>query len=459
MILSLIILIFSFCQNSADGDYQITINTKVQVRYDGLVIWEPPAIYKSFCAIDVEFFPYDTQLCEMKFGPWTEDVSKVDYYMTNPANPTGKLEDHLELAADVSGFYESVEWDLLKITGNRRIFKYPCCEEEYVDITYVFHVRRKTLFYTINLIIPCVAISFLTVLVFYLPCESGEKVALSISILVSLTVFILLLNEIMPPTSLALPLMGKYLLFTMILVTLSIAVTVIVLYNHFRHPYAYSMPHWVRYVFLNILPRILMFHTPRIDSIMAEDMKKSQLDPNMMESMTSKDYASTSAFGQSFDSCSSAPSSSTNSDTRHPQCTCPTPPTKKQHPGAHQKRTFFRETKKCTISGFMACPDENRAWLTDETIPPAFSQYFNLPEVRDAMHCIQYISNRYKEHTSDAEMKAQWEAVSRVLDRFFLIIFSMACFFGSVAILLHAPSLYDTTPAILSKINEEITSN
>ena len=75
------------------------------------------------------------------------------------------------------------------------------------------------------------------------------------------------------------------------------------------------------------------------------------------------------------------------------------------------------------------------------------------------MHCIQYISNRYKEHTSDAEMKAQWEAVSRVLDRFFLIIFSMACFFGSVAILLHAPSLYDTTPAILSKINEEITNN
>ena len=40
---------------------------------------------------------------------------------------------------------------------------------------------RKTLFYTVNLIIPCMGISFLTVLVFYLPSDSGEKVVNMIS--------------------------------------------------------------------------------------------------------------------------------------------------------------------------------------------------------------------------------------------------------------------------------------
>ena len=51
------------------------------------------------------------------------------------------------------------------------------------DITFIMTLRRKTLFYTVNLIIPCVGISFLTVLVFYLPSDSGEKVTSALALL------------------------------------------------------------------------------------------------------------------------------------------------------------------------------------------------------------------------------------------------------------------------------------
>ena len=139
----------------------------------------------------------------------------------------------------------------------RNVKFYTCCDEPYLDITFNITMRRKTLFYTVNLIIPCMGISFLTILVFYLPSDSGEKVtviiltflwkllsflyradllnddirnkgnnnhnifqvSLSISILLSLTVFFLLLAEIIPPTSLVVPLLGKFVLFTMILDT------------------------------------------------------------------------------------------------------------------------------------------------------------------------------------------------------------------------------------------------
>ena len=54
----------------------------------------------------------------------------------------------------------------------------------------------------------------------YLQCPIfGLQVSLSISILLSLTVFFLLLAEIIPPTSLVVPLLGKFVLFTMILDT------------------------------------------------------------------------------------------------------------------------------------------------------------------------------------------------------------------------------------------------
>lgn len=126
----------------------------------------------------------------------------------------------------------------MSVPAKRNVKSYPCCPEPYPDITFNITLRRKTLFYTVNLIVPCVGISFLTVLTFYLPSDSGEKIALCVSILLSLTVFFLLLAELIPPTSLVVPLIGKYLLFTMILVTLSILVTVIVLNVHFR----YSVP-------------------------------------------------------------------------------------------------------------------------------------------------------------------------------------------------------------------------
>lgn len=133
----------------------------------------------------------------------------------------------------------------------------------FVDIFFNITLRRKTLFYTVNLIIPCVGISYLSVLVFYLPADSGEKIALCISILLSQTMFFLLISEIIPSTSLALPLLGKYLLFTMLLVGLSVVITIIILNIHYRKPSTHKMRPWVRAFFIRRLPRLLLMRVPK----------------------------------------------------------------------------------------------------------------------------------------------------------------------------------------------------
>nr|CAD7460860.1 unnamed protein product [Timema tahoe] len=237
--------------NNADGNFEVTLATKATLNYTGRVEWKPPAIYKSSCEIDVEYFPFDEQTCVMKFGSWTH-IDEV------------KDTNIVEIGVDLSEFYTSVEWDILEVPAVSRNEKfYTCCDEPYLDITFNITMRRKTLFYTVNLIIPCMGISFLTVLVFYLPSDSGEKVSLSISILLSLTVFFLLLAEIIPPTSLVVPLLGKFVLFTMILDTFSICVTVVVLNVHFRSPQTHVMAPWVRRVFIHILPRLLVMRRPQ----------------------------------------------------------------------------------------------------------------------------------------------------------------------------------------------------
>lgn len=144
-----------FLLRSADGDFAVTHLTKAHLFYDGRIKWMPPAIYKSSCSIDVTFFPFDQQSCKMKFGSWTYDRAKIDL---------------ISMASDVDqmDYWESGEWVIVNAVGKYNTKKYECCTEIYADITYYFIIRRLPLFYTINLIIPCLLISCLTVLVFYL---------------------------------------------------------------------------------------------------------------------------------------------------------------------------------------------------------------------------------------------------------------------------------------------------
>lgn len=181
------------------------------------------------------------------------------------------------MGIDLQDYYLSVEWDIMRVPAVRNEKFYSCCEEPYLDISFNITLRRKTLFYTVNLIIPCVGISFLSVLVFYLPSDSGEKVSLCISILLSLTVFFLLLAEIIPPTSLTVPLLGKYLLFTMVLVTLSVVVTIAVLNVNFRSPVTHRMRPWVHRLFIQLLPKVLFIERPKSED--SVDDEEEELKP------------------------------------------------------------------------------------------------------------------------------------------------------------------------------------
>lgn len=228
----------------------MTVFTNVVVLSNGSINWLPPAIYKSACKIEVKHFPFDQQNCTLKFRSWTYDHTEIDLILKSEA-------------ASMDDFTPSGEWDILALPGRRTVNPE---DPTYVDLTYDFIIKRKPLFYTINLIIPCILITSLAILVFYLPSDCGEKMTLCISVLLALTVFLLLISKIVPPTSLDVPLIGKYLMFTMVLVTFSIITSVCVLNVHHRSPSTHTMPPWVKLIFLVKLPALLFMKRPHSNS-------------------------------------------------------------------------------------------------------------------------------------------------------------------------------------------------
>uniref|UniRef100_A0A4W5KTX5 Cholinergic receptor, nicotinic, alpha 9 n=1 Tax=Hucho hucho TaxID=62062 RepID=A0A4W5KTX5_9TELE len=103
-------------------------------------------------------------------------------------------------SGDLSDFVENVEWECHGMPAVRNVIMYGCCSDPYPDITYTLHLKRRSLFYIFNLLLPCFLISFLAPLGFYLPADSGEKVSLGVTVLLALTVFQLMVAESMPPS-------------------------------------------------------------------------------------------------------------------------------------------------------------------------------------------------------------------------------------------------------------------
>ncbi|XP_050008108.1 neuronal acetylcholine receptor subunit alpha-2 isoform X2 [Alexandromys fortis] len=326
----------------------------------------------------------------MKFGSWTYDKAKIDL-------------EQMEQTVDLKGYWESGEWAIINATGTYNSKKYDCCAEIYPDVTYYFVIRRLPLFYTINLIIPCLLISCLTVLVFYLPSECGEKITLCISVLLSLTVFLLLITEIIPSTSLVIPLIGEYLLFTMIFVTLSIVITVFVLNVHHRSPSTHNMPRWVRGALLGRVPQWLMMNRP-LPPMEFHDSPGLKLNPayHWLE---------------------------TNMDAE----------------GREETGEEEEDENICTCAGF---PDASmgifyglgslhlRALEPEFKAPSQDSEIVLSPQIQKALEGVHYIADHLRAEDVDSSVKEDWNYVAMVIDRIFLWLFIIVCFLGTIGLFL-----------------------
>ncbi|KAG7328846.1 hypothetical protein KOW79_007020 [Hemibagrus wyckioides] len=356
--------------NNADGTYEVSFYSNAVVSSNGEVAWLPPAIYKSACKIEVRNFPFDQQNCTLKFRSWTYDHTEIDLVL---------LSDF----ASRDDFKPSGEWDIVSLPGRKN--EDPD-DITYLDITYDFIIKRKPLFYTINLIVPCVLITSLAILVFYLPSDCGEKITLCISVLLALTVFLLLISKIVPPTSLAVPLIGKYLMFTMVLVTFSIVTSVCVLNVHHRSPSTHTMPLWVKGFFLHRLPAMLFMQRPGSSNLREKFRHKHQ--------------------NRSF---------SENS-------------LKREQDALADSTLFVNEDSKTMSWRIREMQDSTEVRKRISVKQSA--------DMEEAVEGVRYIADKIKSEDDDEAIIEDWKYVAMVIDRLFLWIFVLVCVSGTVGLFM-----------------------
>ncbi|MGH0157975.1 UNVERIFIED_CONTAM: hypothetical protein FKN15_061094, partial [Acipenser sinensis] len=345
-------------------------------------IWLPDIVlYNKYsaCKIEVKHFPFDQQNCTLKFRSWTYDHTEIDLVLKNEV-------------ASMDDFTPSGEWDIVALPGRRIVNP---LDPTYVDVTYDFIIKRKPLFYTINLIIPCVLITSLAILVFYLPSDCGEKMTLCISVLLALTVFLLLISKIVPPTSLDVPLIGKYLMFAMVLVTFSIITSVCVLNVHHRSPSTHTMPSWVKVVFMVKLPALLFMKRPQ-NSSARQRLRQQQMKLSKAALAAPPHIAFTSI-------CSSSSGHFYKNATYFVN-----PARKADMPDSFSSQQDFRQRGSARYG----------------------------PEVLEAVEGVQFVADHMRGDDDDQSVIEDWKYVAMVVDRMFLWIFVFVCVVGTLGLFL-----------------------
>lgn len=372
--------------NSADEGFDGTYHTSVVVKHGGSCLYVPPGIFKSTCKMDITWFPFDDQHCEMKFGSWTYDGNQLDLVLSS------------EDGGDLSDFITNGEWYLIAMPGKKNTIVYACCPEPYVDVTFTIQIRRRTLYYFFNLIVPCVLISSMALLGFTLPPDSGEKLTLGVTILLSLTVFLNLVAESMPTTSDAVPLIGTYFNCIMFMVASSVVLTVVVLNYHHRTADIHEMPPWIKSVFLQWLPWILRMGRPG-----RKITRKTILLSNRMKELELKERSSKSLLANVLD---------IDDDFRH------------------------------TISGSQTAIGSSASFGRPTTVEEHHNSIgCNHKDLHLILKELQFITARMRKADDEAELISDWKFAAMVVDRFCLIVFTLFTIIATVAVLLSAPHI------------------
>ncbi|KAJ8032458.1 Neuronal acetylcholine receptor subunit beta-3 [Holothuria leucospilota] len=221
---------------------------------DGLVILGVPSVQSTQCPMDIRYFPFDTQKCPFDFLPENHIAEHMILYVENTQTPHQ---------------LESLEWDVLKVTVFDSSFRIPSYLPNrdaiwYSAGTVCVVLKRDANYYVLTLILPSTLMCLMAFVTFLAPPDSGERISLGVSMVLGLTVFQLLIADMLPTSSKRTPVLSKYLTFNFILACLAVPFSLMNINIAYGDNKLRLLKYtWIRKLFLEYLPCCLSIPTYR----------------------------------------------------------------------------------------------------------------------------------------------------------------------------------------------------
>ncbi|XP_050397193.1 acetylcholine receptor subunit delta [Patella vulgata] len=187
----------------------------IRLTRTGDVYWFPNILFQTACDINIKYYPFDTQVCTIELNPLVSSFDEIKLRLEAGQN-----------ALDEYG--PNGQWELVNLSMKET-------KDQFKSILkFELTLKRRRSFYIMNIILPVIFLSFMGNLVFALPAESGEKMSLTITILLAYVVYLTIISENMPQTSIHISLLAVYLTILVALSAISVIITTLVLRLHHK---------------------------------------------------------------------------------------------------------------------------------------------------------------------------------------------------------------------------------
>ncbi|KAG5843813.1 hypothetical protein ANANG_G00154880, partial [Anguilla anguilla] len=168
----------------------------VYVGNRGLVRNYKPIQVVTACSLNIYNFPFDVQNCSLTFQSWLHTINDINISLMRTPE---------DVRVDKNVFMNQGEWELLHVLTKYKSFSVDG-NDHYAEMKFHVVIRRRPLFYTVNLLLPSIFLMVMDIVGFYLPPDSGERVSFKITLLLGYSVFLIIVSDTLPATAIGTPL-------------------------------------------------------------------------------------------------------------------------------------------------------------------------------------------------------------------------------------------------------------